>query len=47
MNLAFSKNNGEYLNKTTTKVIPSSQKENINELTGIVDKSEIINTDQD
>ena len=44
MNLVFSKNTGEYLNKTSANVIPSSQKEKITELPEKNEKAEIIDT---
>ena len=47
MNLVFSENTGEYLNKTSTNVIPSSQKEQIIELPGNSEKAKIINTEED
>ena len=47
MNLVFSENTGEYLNKTSTQVIPSSQREVINELPKISENSEIINSEQE
>ena len=42
MNLVFSKNTGEYLNKTSTDAIPSSNKEKITQLPEISEKSESI-----
>ena len=47
MNLVFSENTGEYLNKTSTNVIPSSQKEQIIELPGESEKAKSINTEKD
>ena len=47
MNLVFSKNTGEYLNKTSTNVIPSSKKEKITELSENTEKTEIINSAED
>ena len=44
MNLVFSENTGEYLNKTSAKAIPSSKKEKINELPETNEKAEIIDT---
>jgi len=44
MNLVFSENTGEYLNKTSANVIPSSKKEKITELP---EKTEIINFVED
>ena len=46
MNLVFSENTGEYLNKTSANVIPSSQKEKITELPENTEKTEIINTEE-
>ena len=43
MNLVFSENTGEYLNKTTANVIPSSKREKITELPENNEKNEIIN----
>ena len=43
MNLVFSENTGEYLNKTPAKVIPPSKKEKITELPENTEKTEIIN----
>ena len=43
MNLVFSENTGEYLNKTSATVIPPSKKEKITELTENSEKTEIIN----
>ena len=47
MNLVFSENTGEYLNKTSAKVIPPSKKEKITELTENTEKTEIINSLED
>ena len=47
MNLVFSENTGEYLNKTSKNVIPSSKKEKITELTEASKKSEIIQNEED
>ena len=47
MNLVFSTNTGEYLNKTSKKAIPSSQKEKISELTEKIEKSKITNIEID
>jgi len=47
MNLVFSENTGEYLNKTSDKVIPSSEKEKITELPENNEKTEIINSVED
>ena len=44
MNLVFSENTGEYLNKTSAKAIPSSKKEKITELSEKNEKAEIIDT---
>ena len=44
MNLVFSENTGEYLNKTSDNVITSSKKEKITELPENTDKAEIIDT---
>ena len=44
MNLVFSENTGEYLNKSSANVIPSSKKEKITELPENTEKSEIIET---
>ena len=46
MNLVFSENTGEYLNKTSTNVISSSQKQKITELPENSEKAKIINTEQ-
>ena len=47
MNLVFSENTGEYLNKTSGNVIPSSKKEKITELPKNTEKTEITNTEED
>ena len=47
MNLVFSENTGEYLNKTQANVIPSSKKEKITELPENSEKTEIIDTVED
>ena len=47
MNLVFSENTGEYLNKTSAKGIPPSQKEKITELPENTEKTEIINSIED
>jgi len=47
MNIVFSKNTGEYLNKTSTNVIPSSKKEKITESQENSKKVEIINSEED
>ena len=47
MNLVFSENTGEYLNKTSANVIPSSKKEKITELPEKTEKAEINNTEED
>jgi NAD(P)H-quinone oxidoreductase subunit K len=44
MNLVFSENTGEYLNKTSANVISSSKKEKITELPENTEKDEIIDT---
>ena len=44
MNLVFSENTGEYLNKNSTNTIPSSKKEKITELSENSEKAEIIDT---
>ena len=44
MNLVFSQNTGEYLNKTSTNVFPYSKKEKITELPENTEKAEIIDT---
>jgi len=47
MNLVFSENTGEYLNKTSTNVIPTSKKEKITESQENSEKVEIINSEED
>ena len=47
MNLVFSENTGEYLNKTSANVIPSSKKEKITELPENTENAEIIDTVED
>ena len=47
MNLVFSENTGEYLNKTSATVIPPSKKEKITELPESAEKTEIINSLED
>ena len=47
MNLVFSENTGEYLNKTSANVISSSKKEKITELPENSEKTEIIDTVED
>ncbi len=47
MNLVFSENTGEYLNKTSANSIPSSKKEKITELPEKKEKAEIIDTLED
>ena len=47
MNLVFSENTGEYLNKSSANVITSSKKEKITELPEISEKKEIINVEED
>ena len=44
MNLVFSENTGEYLNKTSDNVITSSKKEKITKLPEDTEKAEIIDT---
>ena len=46
MNLVFSKNTGEYLNKNSTDVISSSQKQKITELPENGLKAKTINSEQ-
>ena len=46
MNLVFSENTGEYLNKASTDVISSSQKQQITELPENTEKTEIINSEE-
>jgi NAD(P)H-quinone oxidoreductase subunit K len=47
MNLVFSENTGEYLNKTSDNVITSSKKEKITELPEDTEKAEIIDILED
>ena len=47
MNIVFSENTGEYLNKTSANVITSSKKEKITELFENTEKNEIINNSED
>ena len=47
MNLVFSENTGEYLNKYSDNVITSSKKEKITELSENSEKTEIINSLED
>ena len=47
MNLVFSENTGEYLNKTSTNVVSPSKKEKITELPENTEKNEIINSEED
>ena len=47
MNLVFSENTGEYLNKTSADIIPPSKKEKINELSEKNEKAEILNSLED
>ena len=47
MNLVFSENTGEYLNKTSANAIPSSKKEKITELPKNTEKTEIISPIED
>jgi len=47
MNIVFSENTGEYLNKTSAKVISPSNKEKITELPKNTEKTEIINPVED
>ena len=44
MNLVFSENTGEYLNKNSANVISSSKKEKITQLPEKNEKAEIIDT---
>ena len=46
MNLVFSKNTGEYLNKSSKNIIPSSKKQPITELDQNNEKAKIINTEK-
>ena len=47
MNLVFSENTGEYLNKTSANIIPSSNKERITELPEKSENTKIMNTLED
>ena len=47
MKLVFSENTGEYLNKTSVNVIPSTKKEKISGLPENTEKAEIIDTLED
>ena len=47
MNVVFSENTGEYLNKTSTNVIPSSNKEKIAKLSKNSEEVEITKGDED
>ena len=47
MNLVFSENTGEYLNKASTNIISSSSKEKITELTENSEKAKLTDTEQD
>ena len=47
MNLVFSENTGEYLNKTSANAIPSSKKEKITELPENIERTEIVNNVED
>ena len=46
MNLVFSENTGEYLNKNSKNVIPSSEKKEISELSDNSEKVKIINNQE-
>jgi NAD(P)H-quinone oxidoreductase subunit K len=46
MNLVFSENTGEYLNKASMNVITPSQKEKITELPENSEKAKNINTEE-
>ena len=46
MNLVFSENTGEYLNKSSTNIIPSSNKEKITELSEISKKANITKSEE-
>ena len=46
MNLVFSENTGEYLNKTSTDMIPSSKKERMTELSEINEKANFTNSEE-
>ena len=47
MNLVFSENTGEYLNKTSNNVFSSSKKEQITELPENIEEAKITNTKED
>jgi len=47
MNLVFSENTGEYLNKNSANIISASKKEKITEFSEKSEKNEIINTEKD
>ena len=47
MNLVFSENTGEYLNKTSKNIVPASNKQQINELDVNSEKAKIINAEED
>ena len=47
LNLVFSENTGEYLNKTSTNVFPYSKKEKITELPENSEQTEIINSEEE
>ena len=47
MNLVFSANTGEYLNKKTENIIPASKKQQITTLDEDSEKAKITNTEQD
>ena len=47
MNLVFSENTGEYLNKTETNIIPSSTKEKITDSPNNIEKAEVIKNLED
>ena len=46
MNLVFSENTGEYLNKTSANAIPSSKTEKITELPEKNEKTKIFDTEE-
>ena len=47
MNLVFSENTGEYLNKTSANVITPSKKEKITEFPENTEKTEVIKSEED
>ena len=47
MNLVFSENTGEYLNKNSSKSISFSEKEKITELPGKTEKAETFINEED